>query len=100
MSAKNNAVNRIKLIIKTSIIGIIVNVLLSIFKAAVGLITGSIAITLDAVNNLSDALSSTITIVGTRIAAKPADREHPYGHGRVEYLTAMKFNHSSHILNL
>ena len=89
MSAKNNAVNRIKLIIKTSIIGIIVNVLLSIFKAAVGLITGSIAITLDAVNNLSDALSSTITIVGTRIAAKPADREHPYGHGRVEYLTAM-----------
>ena len=75
MSAKNNAVNRIKLIIKTSIIGIIVNVLLSIFKAAVGLITGSIAYTLDAANNLSDALSSTITIVGTRIAAKPADRE-------------------------
>jgi len=75
-------------IIKTSIIGISVNVVLAVFKAVVGLVSGSIAITLDAVNNLSDALSSVITIIGTRIAAKRPDKAHPFGHGRVEYLSA------------
>ena len=59
------------------------------FKAFVGIVTGSIAITLDAVNNLSDALSSVNTIIGTKIANKGQDKEHPLGHGRVEYLTAM-----------
>ena len=76
-------------IVKTSIIGIIANVFLAAFKAAVGLISHSIAVTLDAVNNLSDALSSVITIVGTKLAGKLPDKKHPYGHGRAEYLSAM-----------
>lgn len=76
-------------IIRVSIIGILANVALAGFKAAIGLLSHSIAITLDAVNNLSDAASSAITIVGTKLASKPADRKHPYGFGRIEYLTAM-----------
>lgn len=76
-------------IVRVSIIGIVANVALATFKAAVGLLSHSIAITLDAVNNLSDAASSAITIVGTKLAGKAADREHPYGFGRIEYLTAM-----------
>lgn len=80
--------DRNKKIIQTSIIGIVTNVLLAGFKAVVGVITGSIAIVLDAVNNLSDALSSVITIVGTKLANKAPDKKHPFGHGRVEYITA------------
>ncbi len=80
--------NRDKIIIRTSIIGIIANIFLAGFKAMVGILSNSIAITLDAVNNLSDALSSVITIVGTRLAGKPADKDHPYGHGRVEFISA------------
>ena len=80
--------DRNKKIIQTSLIGIVANCFLAGFKAFVGLITGSIAIVLDAVNNLSDALSSVITIVGTRIANKAPDKKHPLGHGRVEYITA------------
>lgn len=82
-------IDRNRQIIRTSIIGIACNVLLAAFKAVVGAITGSIAIVLDAVNNLSDALSSLITIIGTHLANRPADREHPYGYGRVEYLSAI-----------
>lgn len=81
--------NRSKTIVKTSIIGIVANVLLASFKAAVGFLSNSIAIVLDAVNNLSDALSSVITIVGTKLAGRSPDKKHPLGHGRVEYLTAM-----------
>ena len=80
---------REKTIIRTSVIGILANAFLAAFKAAAGMISGSIAITLDAVNNLSDALSSVITIIGTKLAGKKPDRKHPYGHGRVEYLTAI-----------
>lgn len=80
---------RNKEIVKVSIIGIIANVFLSGFKAVIGFISGSIAIVLDAVNNMSDAASSIITIVGTKLANKKPDREHPFGHGRAEYLTAM-----------
>lgn len=76
-------------IIKTSIIGILANVLLSIFKIVVGLASHSIAIVMDAVNNISDAASSVITIVGTKLAGREADKKHPFGYGRVEYLTAM-----------
>ena len=76
--------NRSAEIIRTSVVGIVANVLLAAFKALVGLLANSIAIVMDAVNNLSDALSSVITIIGTRLSQKPADREHPYGHGRVE----------------
>ena len=81
--------SRNRQIIRVSIIGIIANVALAGFKAAVGLLSNSLAITLDAVNNLSDAASSVITIVGTKLASKGANREHPYGYGRIEYLTAM-----------
>lgn len=82
-------VNREKIIIRTSVVGILVNILLAAFKAAVGLAANSIAVVLDAVNNLSDALSSVITILGAKLATKKPDREHPLGHGRVEYLSAM-----------
>ena len=81
--------NRVSIIVRTSIIGIAANIFLSAFKAAVGFFTNSIAIIMDSVNNLSDALSSVITIVGTKLAGKPADKKHPFGHGRAEYLTAL-----------
>ncbi|WP_311139948.1 cation diffusion facilitator family transporter [Lancefieldella parvula] len=74
-------------IVRTSAIGIAANVVLAAFKAAVGILSNSIAVTLDAVNNLSDAISSIITIVGTKLSNKKADREHPFGHGRIEYIT-------------
>ena len=77
------------IIVRTSIIGIIANLLLAGFKAAVGLLSNSIAIVLDAVNNLSDALSSIITIIGAKLAGKTPDRNHPYGHGRIEYITTI-----------
>ncbi|SER52701.1 cation diffusion facilitator family transporter [Lachnobacterium bovis] len=80
--------NREKSIIKTSIIGIVTNCLLALFKAIVGALTNSIAIVLDAINNLSDAMSSIVTIVGTKLANKEADKKHPLGYGRVEYLSA------------
>ncbi len=81
--------NRDYVIIRTSVIGIIANVLLAAFKAVIGTATHSIAIVMDAVNNLSDALSSIITIVGTKLAGKAPDKDHPLGHGRYEDLTAM-----------
>ena len=76
-------------IIRTSVIGILANVFLAAFKAAAGLLSHSIAVVLDAVNNLSDAASSVITIVGTKLAAKEPDKKHPFGYGRIEYLSAM-----------
>ena len=81
--------DRNKKIIKTSIIGIITNFILVIFKFVIGLITNSIAIILDALNNLTDVLSSIITIVGTKLAEKAPDKKHPYGHGRIEYFTSV-----------
>lgn len=71
------------------IVGIVCNVALSAAKVAIGLMANSIAITADAVNNLSDAASSIITLVGFKITNKPADREHPFGHARIEYISAM-----------
>lgn len=82
-------VSRDKVIIRTSVIGILTNVFLAGFKAAVGILSNSIAVILDAVNNLSDALSSIITIVGTKLAGRLPDKKHPLGHGRIEYLSAM-----------
>ncbi|MBR2590200.1 MAG: cation transporter [Clostridia bacterium] len=81
--------DRSKKIIKTGIIGIVVNVLLVLFKMGVGLLANSIAVILDAVNNLSDALSSVITIIGTKLSGKKPDKKHPYGYGRIEYLTSV-----------
>ena len=80
---------RDKIIIRTGFIGILVNIVLVIFKSIIGLITNSIAIILDAVNNLSDVLSSVITIIGTKLSGKEPDKKHPYGHGRIEYLTSV-----------
>ena len=80
---------RDKIIVRTSVVGIMTNVLLAAFKAAVGLAAHSIAVVLDAVNNLSDALSSIITIVGTKLSGKLPDKKHPLGYGRIEYLSAM-----------
>lgn len=75
-------------IVRTGAIGIGSNVGLVVLKAIVGFITGSVSIILDAVNNLTDALSSLITIIGTKLANRPADKKHPFGHGRIEYLTS------------
>ena len=71
------------------IIGIVTNLILFIIKLSVGLFSNSVSILADAFNNLSDAASSIITIIGFKMANKPADAEHPFGHGRIEYITAM-----------
>ena len=81
--------SREKTIVRTSIIGIIANVFLAAFKAVIGLMTNSIAIILDAINNISDAGSSLITIIGTKLAGREPDKKHPFGYGRIEYLSAM-----------
>ncbi|MBP1556196.1 MAG: cation transporter [Oscillospiraceae bacterium] len=81
--------SRDRVIIRTSVIGILANILLASFKAFVGFMSNSIAIVMDAVNNISDAASSVITIVGTKLAGKEADRKHPFGYGRIEYISAM-----------
>lgn len=85
----NDEQQRQKVIVRTSLIGIAVNVLLAAFKAAVGLLSNSIAVILDAVNNLSDALSSVITIIGAKLAGRKPDKDHPLGHGRIEYISAL-----------
>lgn len=89
VKGKNQNISRDKVIVRTSIIGILANVFLAAFKAFVGLTSNSIAIVMDAVNNLSDAASSVITIVGTKLAGKAPDKKHPFGYGRIEYLSAM-----------
>lgn len=76
-------------IIKTSILGIVGNSLLALFKVIIGMGANSIAILVDAVNNLSDSLSSVITIIGTKLAGNDPDKDHPFGYGRIEYLSAM-----------
>lgn len=88
-SSKSEFLDRQKVVVRTSLIGIVTNVLLAVFKAVLGLLSNSIAITLDAVNNLSDALSSVITIIGIKLGSKKPDKKHPLGHGRVEYISAM-----------
>ena len=85
---KSREVNRDKTIIQTSVIGILANVLLVGFKATIGFIAGSISIIMDALNNLTDVLSSVITIIGTVVSNKKPDKKHPFGHGRVEYITS------------
>ena len=72
----------------SGIVGIICNLILCSFKITVGLIIGSISVMADGLNNLSDMGSSVVTMVGFKMAAKPADKDHPFGHGRIEYLSA------------
>ena len=74
---------------RASVVGIFCNVLLFSVKLAIGLILSSLAVTADAFNNLSDAASSIISFVGVKMAGKPADAEHPFGHGRIEYIAAL-----------
>lgn len=81
--------NRDRIIYRAGIVTICGNVLLAAFKALVGAVAGSIAITLDAVNNLTDAISSIVAIVGTKLASRPANRKHPFGYGRMEYVAAL-----------
>ena len=73
----------------SGLVGIICNVIMFVFKLAAGFISGSISITADAFNNLSDASSSIISLIGFKLASMPPDREHPYGHGRYEYLSGL-----------
>lgn len=81
--------NREKEIIKISILGILVNTVLVAFKLTVGFLSNSIAIILDGVNNMTDALSSVITIIGTKLAGKAPDKKHPYGYGKIEYISSV-----------
>ena len=88
MADKKNQ-TREKTIIKTAVIGIVANILLASFKALVGFASHSTAMVLDAVNNTTDAISSIVTIVGTKLANRKPDKKHPLGHGRIEYLSEM-----------
>lgn len=81
--------NRAEIITRTSLIGIGANVILAAFKVVIGLGSHSIGVMLDAVNNISDALSSVVTVIGTKLAGRKPDKKHPLGYGRVEYLSAM-----------
>lgn len=80
---------RERVIVRTSVVGIGANVVLVAFKTLVGLLSHSIALILDAVNNLTDTLSSIVTLVGAKLSGKRPDKKHPLGHGRIEYVSAM-----------
>jgi len=86
---KTESPEREKGITRTGVVGIVANLFLVVFKSIVGLMAGSIAIVLDAVNNLTDIISSVVTIVGIKMACKSPDADHPFGHGRVEYFSAI-----------
>jgi len=75
--------------ILASMVGIFCNVLLFLMKITIGMMIHSISVIADAFNNLSDAGSSIISFIGVKIASKPADKEHPFGHGRMEYIAAL-----------
>jgi len=80
---------RKRVVVRTSLIGIIINVLLVIFKTLMGIFSLSLALVIDAVNNLTDALSSLVTLISAKLASKTPDKKHPYGHGRIEYIAEM-----------
>lgn len=84
---KNNLRNTLG--VMSGVVGIFCNLLLFTIKLVLGILTGSVSITADALNNLSDAASNIVTIVGTRLSVKPVDKEHPFGHGRLEYISAL-----------
>ncbi len=86
---KINTAKREQVIIRTSLVGIVINVVLVIFKMGAGIVSGSIAIILDAVNNSTDVLSSVVTAIGTKLANRRPDKQHPHGHGRIEYLATL-----------
>ena len=74
---------------RASVVGIACNVILAILKAVAGVASGSVSVVADALNNLMDSVSSVVSLVGFKLAAKPADKQHPYGHGRSEYLAGL-----------
>ena len=81
--------DRAKISKETSFLGLISNILVALLKVVLYIFTGSISILSDAVNNITDCVSSIISIFGIRLAAKPRDKDHPYGHGRLEYLISL-----------
>jgi cation diffusion facilitator family transporter len=89
MNDRKNKTDRSGVIIRTSLTEIAVNLMLAAVKGMVGRMTGSIAVMLDAVNSLSDALTSGVTIAGMKLAGKKPDRKHPLGYGRIEYMSAL-----------
>ncbi len=84
-----NADNREKYGVLSGIVGILVNLILSIMKIGIGLLSGSISISADGLNNFSDAATSVITLIGFKLSSKPADKDHPFGHQRIEYITGL-----------
>ena len=89
MKQKNDSAKRATLGKLSGLVGIVCNVCLAGSKLAVGKLAGSMSITADGLNNLSDAASSIVTLTGFKLAEKPADKEHPYGHARFEYLASL-----------
>ena len=85
----NNKNTRLKVGYLASIVGLIINILLSAIKLSIGVLISSVSVTADGVNNLADTASSIITIIGFRLSSMPPDKEHPYGHGRLEYISAL-----------
>ena len=88
-AAPADAAARARRIVRTSFVGIAANVLLAAFKAAVGLAAGSVSVVMDAVNNLTDALGSILTLAGVKLARRAPDAKHPFGYGRIEYFSAV-----------
>ncbi|MBR6785997.1 MAG: cation transporter, partial [Clostridia bacterium] len=84
-----NEKGRMKFGVLSGVVGIVLNVILSVFKMIFGAITKSVSIIADGANNIFDAVSSIINLVGFKISGKPADKDHPFGHGRIEYLSAL-----------
>ena len=85
----NEPLVRSKYITLGSYVGILVNIVLFAIKFTIGIISGAVSITADAFNNLSDIGSSAVTAIGLKLSEKPADREHPFGHGRIEYMSGL-----------
>lgn len=80
---------RLKVGYLASVVGLLINIILSVVKLSIGILISSVSVTADGINNLSDAASSVITIIGFRLSSLPPDKEHPYGHGRLEYISAL-----------
>lgn len=81
--------NRERISTYASMVGVISNIILSVVKIIIGIISGSVSVLADGVNNVFDVMSAVVTIIGVKLSKRPPDKEHPYGHGRIEYLAAM-----------
>lgn len=81
--------NRERISTYASMVGVISNIILSVVKIIIGIVSGSVSVLADGVNNVFDVMSAVVTIIGVKLSKRPPDKEHPYGHGRIEYLAAM-----------